>query len=120
MGYYNVAPRYTGGSPAMVTGPTAAMVAADEREAHRRALTGVYGDAERDRAERDGLRGISEYVREVAGCWLVHDLITDEHYVRPFPVYGETPLREGTRLARLRTRHGLPLQRDLERETVPR
>jgi hypothetical protein len=112
--YCNVVPRFTAGSPAMVDRQTAVAVARDERQGYERARTGVYGHAEQEKVETLGVRGIVEDVRELAGCWEVHDALTDERFIRPFEVYGETPLREGKRLARLRAKYGLPLEADLE------
>lgn len=47
---WNVAPRYTPGSPAMVDEGIARHVLADERECYLRALDGTYGEAARLRA----------------------------------------------------------------------
>lgn len=111
--YFNVRPRYSPGSPAMVDGPTAAMVANDEKDGHERTLAGIYGDDARTKAEGDTLRGLAERVTERSDCWLVQDLVTDEVYIRPFEVQGESPLRQSRRFARLRTRYGLPLESEL-------
>ena len=113
-GYYNVAPRYTGGSPAMVSGDIAQRVAVEERDAYERTLEGWYGPDARATAETRGLRRIAEVVTERAGCWIVEDLITGEHYIRPFEVWHETPLRQSTRFHRLRSKYHLPLEGDLK------
>lgn len=84
MSHYSVHPRYTPGSGAMVSRAQAERVAAQERDAHARALTGVYGAAERERAERLGLAGIAELLAEEGGAWLVRDLCTGEMTRRPF------------------------------------
>jgi len=57
--YYNVRPRYTPGSPAMVNGRTASKVAKDEKEFYEYALSGTWGEKEKTRAEIEGLRGIA-------------------------------------------------------------
>jgi len=111
--YYNVSPRYTGGSPAQVTLRIADQVAREEQTAHARALTGIYGDEERERAAQ-GLRGISEEVSERADAWIVRDLITGERFVRPFTIYGETALRQSRRFWRLRQKYELPLETELK------
>lgn len=84
--YYNVMPRYSSGSPAQVDVDTACKVAISEKRSYEAALEGVYGEAQQERAERLGLRGIAEGVREVRKLkgWEVTDLLTCEVYVRPF------------------------------------
>lgn len=114
--YYNVKPRYSPGSPAMVDAPTAAMVANDEKDGHERTLSGVYGDEAREKAEKDTLRGLAERVTERSDCWLIQDLITDEVYIRPFEVSGETAVRQSRRFGKLRSKYGLPLESDLPKE----
>lgn len=86
--YFNVNPRYTSGSPAMVDGPTAARVAVQEREAYERELAGTYGEELKKRAETLGLKGIVEHVlreerRDRRDGFMVRDLLTDETYWRP-------------------------------------
>ena len=82
--YYNVRPRYTAGSPAMVDEATARRVAEQEKDAYEAALEGVYGEEDQRKAKALGLRGITERVREAMGrFWEVTDLITDETYMRP-------------------------------------
>jgi hypothetical protein len=83
MYYRNVYPRYTPGSPALVSGHIACQVAREEREFIKHALSGVWGEQRQERAKRWGLRGISEEVRETRGGWEVFDLITGEEYFRP-------------------------------------
>jgi hypothetical protein len=95
---YNVAPRYTCGSPASVDKATATLVASEERRAYEAALTGVYGDADKTKAERLGLRGIVEY-REEKGSgknhgWHVEDLCTGEMLFR---LTNEALLKQGWR-----------------------
>jgi len=80
----NVRPRYTGGSPALVDLATAQQVAASEMRSHGDALEGIHGEAHQERAQRLGLRGIAEQVKETRKGWEVVDLITGEQYLRPF------------------------------------
>lgn len=82
--YFNVVPRYTPGSPAMVPEDIAKYVAVEESAAYERALSGVDGAENKARAERLGVRGISEQRTEYAECWVIEDLITLERFVRPF------------------------------------
>lgn len=112
--YYNVRPRYTPGSPAMVDHRTASKVAQDEADAHANTCTGVYGVDAMETAMRDSKRGIAEECTERADCWIVRDLITGDRYVRPFTRYGEKPKREQVRLWRLREKYKLPLEFDLQ------
>lgn len=109
-GYYNVRPKYSPGSPAMVNAQTAAMVAHDEKEGHARALEGIYGDDEKAKAEKDSLLGLAEQVTERADAWIVLDLITGDRYVRPFEKHGEKPLQQQNRYLRLSRKYGLPLE----------
>jgi hypothetical protein len=87
--YYNIRPRYTPGSPAMVyDNPTASRVAKSEKAFYEEALTGIMGAELKERAEREGLKGIVERVlrerreNRVNG-FVVYDLITCEEYWRP-------------------------------------
>lgn len=87
--YYNLNPRYTPGSPAMVyDNATAARVAKQEKAFYEDALTGIMGADMKERAEREGLKGIVERVlrerreRRMNG-FVVYDLITCEEYWRP-------------------------------------
>lgn len=83
---YNVTPRYTPGSPALVKRDIALMVAKQEQRAYEHALTGFMGDAEKSKAERLGLRGIAEERCEQRDRWLIHDLCTGENLEHLFPV----------------------------------
>jgi hypothetical protein len=83
-GHYDVHPRYSCGSPAMVPEHTARGVAEDERRAYEAALTGFYGEAEQEKAKQLGLAGIVEYRTEKAKYWLVEDLITGRVVERLF------------------------------------
>jgi hypothetical protein len=81
---YNVRPRYTGGSPAMVDERTARRVAESEQDSYEAALEGIYGPEYQERADSLGVRGIAEAVYETRKGWEVEDLITGERYLRPF------------------------------------
>jgi len=94
--YYNVNPRYTPGSPAMVSKSIAEHVAQQEREGYERALTGVMGEEDKAKAETAGLRGVVEGVLAekkwrvlTEGKWqaqagfVILDLCTKEVYWRP-------------------------------------
>jgi hypothetical protein len=84
--HYHVAPRYTGGSPAMVDEATAERVAKQEKQSIEYVLQGVEGETNKARAERLGLRGIAECrVEQGAGKklgWAVLDLCTGERFFR--------------------------------------
>lgn len=80
---YQVAPRFTPGSPAQVDEDTARRVAIEERDAYERAKDGTMGTADAVRAASMGLRGIVYTLTERRGGWDVHDLLTDEHFFRP-------------------------------------
>ena len=84
--HYNVAPRYTPGSPAMVDEATAVRVAAEEKESIEYVLQGYEGEESRLRAVRLGLRGVAEHVTERGSGkrlgWLVVDLCTGERFFR--------------------------------------
>ncbi len=85
-GHFNVAPRFTPGSPALVREEIALRVAAQERDSFPRAKEGIYGETDKAKAERLGLRGIVEYrVERGSGKkhgWEVIDLCTGERLFR--------------------------------------
>jgi len=56
--FYDVAPRYTCGSPALVSRRTGEGVAKDERDAYERHLEGLYGEEGKAKAMRLGLSRI--------------------------------------------------------------
>lgn len=95
---WNVNPRYSAGSPAMVDERTAQRVADEEVRAYGHAREGVYGAEEQRRARNMGVgrwrgadgveRSIAEEVEEHRGHWMVRDLVTGEVYQRPFDVNG--------------------------------
>ena len=85
LSFYQVTPRYTGGSPAQVDEATAKRVAQAEREAYRWIMqAGVGAGSERKLAENYGLAGIVEALTEQGNGWAVWDMLTDQHYIRPF------------------------------------
>lgn len=75
---YNVAPRYSAGSPAMVDRKTALGVAEDEIDGHGAALQGIYGIPQRDLARSKGLSGIVTEVAHYSTYTITEDLITGE------------------------------------------
>ena len=81
--WFNVAPRYTAGSPALVPRETAMRLADNEAGAYVHALTGRYGKEEQEKAEKLGLMGICEVTHETRKGLDVLDLCTGERYVRP-------------------------------------
>ncbi len=85
-GYFNVAPRFTPGSPALVNQEIALRVAAQERRAFEPAKMGVYGKDDQERAGRLGLRGIVEYRTERGSGkkhgWEIIDVCTGEKFFR--------------------------------------
>lgn len=96
--YYNVAPRYTAGSPALVDYDTAAQVAKEEKAAYERCLEGVYGTDMQDKARRLGLDFIVEGRTTHAHHYMAHDLIT--HRIRDSR---DSDPRKLWRLVRLRS-----------------
>lgn len=89
MSGYNVAPRYTAGSPALVDYTTAIRVAEQERDAFEPAREGIYGAEDKLKAETLGLDLIVFEMRERPTGWEVHDMITGKNYWWPF--VGECP-----------------------------
>lgn len=89
---YQVAPRYTGGSPAQVNHATASRVAAEEADAYRGIMAGAAtSTSERQRAVKLGLDGIAEMLYEQQHCWHVTDLITGKETTRPFEHQKQEP-----------------------------
>lgn len=90
-GFYQVAPRYTPGSPAMVNEATARQVAKDEQDAYgdRHRFLGVAHPSHRTAADDKGLDGIVEYLVEGRQGWDVLDLITEKRHTRPFATADE-------------------------------
>ena len=83
-GSFNVAPRYTAGSPAMVDEATARRVAIQEKDAIEGVLEGVWGEGSQKLAEELGLDLISFEMVERPKGWEVYDLITGKEYFWPF------------------------------------
>ncbi len=84
--HYNVAPRYTPGSPALVPERIAMRVAEEEKLAIKDVLDGFHGSERQKRAQNLGLRGIVES-RICRGSgkklgWEVVDLCTGERFFR--------------------------------------
>ena len=111
--YFNVVPRYTPGSPAIVPEDIANYVAVEESAAYERALSGVHGAEDKARAERLGLRGISEQRAEYADCWVIEDLITRERFVRPFKKEYRDGSAQRNAEWELAQKYGAPLERTL-------
>lgn len=81
--YWNLKPRYTGGSPAAVWDEKLALhVAAGEKTAWEHALAGAYGENDRKLADAFGLGGIVEETVEKGGKWHVRDVLTNRRFVR--------------------------------------
>jgi len=83
--HFNVAPRFTPGSPALVDRDIAVRVAMEEEDSFDYAKEGRYGDRFKETAETKGLNGIVEVRAETRKGWDVLDLLTGERFVRPFP-----------------------------------
>jgi hypothetical protein len=82
MSYYNVRPRFTPGSPAMVGLRLAQKVAEEERHAITAYLEGFYGEKYQEHAKRVGLHRIAFHLHERRGGFIVTDLLTHEQYER--------------------------------------
>lgn len=80
--YYNVRPRYTPGSGAMVDERTALKVAAEEKRFYEIAQSGAFGEEDLEKTKTLGVKGIVESIREHKGGWIVNDLITGETFWR--------------------------------------
>lgn len=79
---YNVAPRYTCGSPALANASTAAKVAHEEKQFIEHYLDGTYGPEKQAYAQQAGLGGIVERRHEIRDGWRVHDVITGRDFDR--------------------------------------
>lgn len=81
---YNVAPRYSSGSPALVDRNTALHVAQQEHEQYQAHLEGLYGTAQQERAKTLGLDGIVESRLEKSNSrgWRVYDVLTGKTFDR--------------------------------------
>lgn len=101
---YQVAPRYTPGSPAQVDAATASRVAAQEADTYRNLMAGAASStSEHQKAVKLGLEGIVEMLYEQQHCWHVTDVITGKESTRPFEHQLQQQLpathRTGSRLA---------------------
>ena len=76
--YWNVAPRYTAGSPAMVSETIARRVAKQEQDAIIAAREGAFGEKAQEMAERLGLAGIVWSSLETRKGVIITDLLTGE------------------------------------------
>lgn len=91
--WFNVRPRYTPGSPAMVNSEVAMRVAMEERSSYESAIKGSYGEDKQTKALAVGMRGIVERWTEYATRWRIVDMITGDETERPFK-----PHKEGKRV----------------------
>lgn len=89
--HFNVRPRYTPGSPAMVPEDIAVRVAVQERSFYERAISGRHGERTAEKARSRGLGGIVDVRRELprGKGWDVLDLCTLERRDVPFKKNGE-------------------------------
>lgn len=107
--YFNVAPRYTPGSPAQVDFDTATRVVDEERRAYEYTLAGARSPDVARQAALDGLAGIVEERLEKADCWVVTDMITGRKFVRMFPAQ-EDERKRRLRAFRLRAKYRLEVE----------
>lgn len=96
---YNVIPKYSGGSPALVDEATARRVAWQEEQAFQRTIAGAYGPDAAAKAEARGLGNIVLRVIQSRGPrFVVTDIITGEHVERKtfvprsgFDIFAKSP-----------------------------
>jgi hypothetical protein len=86
---FHVAPRYSGGSPAMVDATIAEHVAKTERDEYNRRLSGAFGPEERLRATRLGLNMIVYTIMEIKSTVYVRDEITGDSFAVPLKMWPE-------------------------------
>jgi hypothetical protein len=86
---FHVAPRYTAGSPAMVSEAVARHVAKQESENFRRCLGGMYGEEEKKKAHELGRSFIAYTMYEAYGKVYYEDIITGRKYEVPGKVFAE-------------------------------
>lgn len=79
---YEVTPRYTAGSPAVVSRAIAEEVARTEREFYHHAKEGYWGCEWRRKAERLGLAGIVKSYLQRGHIYIVNDLLTGTRYTQ--------------------------------------
>jgi hypothetical protein len=75
---YNVIPRYSPGSPALVDRATALRVASNELDAYQRTVEGAYGEDDRKRALIEGISGIVEERAVYPHHYIATDVMTGE------------------------------------------
>jgi hypothetical protein len=75
----------------MIDGALAVRIAVEERRVYEKSLEGRYGEENKAKAERLGLRGIVEKWTEYSNKWIIVDTLTDEKCERPFK-----PMKLGT------------------------
>jgi len=96
--YYDVKPRYTSGSPAMVEERIAQRVAQQEKQAYQAYLEGAYGPEGTETATKMGLDWIAWATVESSSNLSLTDLITGMMMLKPIkydgvrytPVYADT------------------------------
>jgi hypothetical protein len=77
--YFNLAPRYTAGSPAAVWDRALAeRIAREEQRSYERYLEGVYGTENQEMAQKAGVAGIVEERVTFAHHFIATDMITGE------------------------------------------
>lgn len=82
--HWSIAPRFTSGSPAMLSLGEVARVAIQEQEAHANCLTGVFGEELKAKAERpDPLANIAYGRWEKGGKVFRYDLLTGKTFEEP-------------------------------------
>lgn len=99
--FFNVAPRYSNGSPALVSRAQAEQVVQDECGAYARAISGSEGCNRQEQARTLGLSGIVEEREMHSFHYIAHDMITGE--------------RRDSRDARRGTSHIQPGKRNVPR-----
>jgi hypothetical protein len=81
--FFNVWPRYTPGTPALVRDQTAQHVMRSELAVYEDMIRGLYGPAKKAEAKKLGLRGIVEETWEFRGILMYRDLLTGETGAKP-------------------------------------
>lgn len=79
---YDVRPRYTAGSPAMVDEATARRVAKQEKTGYEMALEGFYGEEAKMEAEQRGMGAVVFSWTEKGNTLIITDMITEERVTR--------------------------------------
>ncbi len=107
---FNVKPRYTSGSPALVTRETAIRIEQQERLAYHYALKGRYGPAMQRMAKAQGLKLIIFTMKKQGRNWKVIDQLTGNTHVWPTlatcPTCGtKVECRRGVLLPHYYTKH---------------